>query len=95
MPLALAAGPSAASPVSKFPLETSIFQEFSNQPNDRCLKPVVGSGPGPLAVHAAFPRLEQFSSAGFHLFLQCVVAKQTQTLAQRQGEETGAAFCFS
>lgn len=43
------AGPSpfVASPVSKFPLQTSIFQEFSNQPNDRCLEPGAGSSPGP------------------------------------------------
>lgn len=39
--------PFVASPVSKFPLQTSIFQEFSNQPNDRCLELGAGSSPGP------------------------------------------------
>uniref|UniRef100_A0A8C0BBH6 Transmembrane protein 119 n=1 Tax=Buteo japonicus TaxID=224669 RepID=A0A8C0BBH6_9AVES len=82
MPLAPGAGPSAASPVSKFPLETSIFQEFSNQPNDRCLKPVVGSSPGLLACTQHPPGLSNLIQLVSIYFLQCAVAKQTQTLAQ-------------
>lgn len=60
-----------------FHLETSIFRNFQTR---RRQPAALGSRPGHLAAHAASPRLEQSPWAAFHLFLQRLVAKQTQTL---------------